>query len=80
MKQSATSRRQFLKMSAFMPLSGLFLSTAAAQIFSQDQSAITQISESSAHDPVFNRYHRADIRSVDFASHNFREFRASFQG
>lgn len=77
MKQSSTSRRQFLKMSALMPLSGLFLSTATAQIFSQDQTDIKPIRESSTHDAFSNRYHRSDIRSVDFASHNFREFRAN---
>ncbi|MHC5225124.1 hypothetical protein [Ignatzschineria sp. LJL83] len=77
MKQSSTSRRKFLKVSALMPLSGLFLSTATAQIFSQDSSKIVPIHESSAHDQSFNRYLRADIRSVDFASHNFREFKAS---
>lgn len=79
MKQSSTSRRKFLKVSALMPLSGIFLSTAIAQIFSQDQTDIQPIHENSVHDSFSNKYHRADIRSVDFASHNFREFRANFR-
>lgn len=65
MNQAQASRRHFLKISALLPISGLLLSPAIASIRidpSVPAKDLTQSSPLSA---------RADIRNVDFDSHNF---------
>ncbi|UNM95772.1 twin-arginine translocation signal domain-containing protein [Ignatzschineria rhizosphaerae] len=63
MKQHQSSRRDFLKKSALLSLGSLFIPPAIAQLYETKESPITA--------KHLQRHHRADIRSVDFDSHNF---------
>lgn len=66
MSHYQSSRRRFLKMSALLPVSAILLSPAIAQF-----KEITPESIMHKPDAVQPQHLRADIRSLDFDSHNF---------
>lgn len=66
MNHHQSSRRQFLKISALLPFSGLLLSPAIANFYEDSSAKVPeQVTTRSA-------IPRADIRNLDFDSHNFR--------
>lgn len=65
MNQHQSSRRQFLKMSALLPISGLLLSPAIAHFYPH------QANIRSHKNADFQPTVRADIRTLEFDSHNF---------
>lgn len=66
MNHSPSSRRAFLKACALLPLSTLLLSPAVATLISPSKSTNRHLKNAAVPQGT-----RADIRSLDFDSHNF---------
>lgn len=64
MTQHQSSRRRFLKISALLPMSALLLSPAIAQLKEYSPKPMTNHSNTQSQ-------LRADVRSLDFDSHDF---------